>query len=88
MNIFIWLVVGGSVGWLATLLTLPDRQQGMFLNVVVGILGAALGGWLLGPLFGVSLDQSSFSAASFLVSLLGAVILVVSVNFARRGSAR
>jgi uncharacterized membrane protein YeaQ/YmgE (transglycosylase-associated protein family) len=66
-----------------------DAQQGMFLNVVVGIIGALLGGWLLAPLFGTgTINQNDFSISSLLVSLLGAVILLAIVNLFRRGSPR
>jgi len=89
MNIIIWLVVGGLIGWMASKVMRTDGQQGIFLNVVVGIVGAALGGWFLSPLFGVStINQNNFSAGSILVSLLGAVILLAVVNFIRRGAAR
>ena len=85
MNTIIWLVVGGLIGWAAS--ALLRTQEGVLLNVIVGVLGAALGGWLLSPIFGVStLNQSNFSAASLLVSLVGAVMLLAIVNFAlRRG---
>jgi uncharacterized membrane protein YeaQ/YmgE (transglycosylase-associated protein family) len=89
MNIIIWLVVGGLIGWVASMVMRTDGQQGIFLNVVVGVVGAALGGWFLSPLFGVStINQSNFSVPSLLVSLLGAVILLAFVNLLRRGTAR
>ena len=87
MNIIIWLVVGGLIGWAAS--AVMRTQEGILLNVVVGIVGAALGGWLLSPLFGVStINQGNFSVAGLLVSLLGAVILLAIVNLVRRGVAR
>jgi uncharacterized membrane protein YeaQ/YmgE (transglycosylase-associated protein family) len=87
MNIIIWLVVGGLIGWAAS--TLMRTRERIALNVVVGIIGAALGGWVLSPLFGVSpLDQSNFTAASFLGSLLGAAFLLVIVNWVRRAALR
>lgn len=89
MNIIIWLVVGGLIGWLASVLMRTDAQQGIILNVVVGIVGAALAGWLLSPLFGIStINQSNFSLGGLLVSLLGAVVLLAIVNLIRRGTAR
>lgn len=89
MNIIIWLVVGGLIGWVASLIMRTDAQQGIFLNVVVGIVGAFLGGWFLSPLFGVStINQSNFSVPGLLVSLLGAVVLLAIVNLVRRGMAR
>lgn len=89
MNIIIWLVVGGLIGWVASLIMRTDAQQGIFLNVVVGIVGSFLGGWFLSPLFGVAtINQSNFSLPGLLVSLLGAVILLAIVNLIRRGTAR
>jgi uncharacterized membrane protein YeaQ/YmgE (transglycosylase-associated protein family) len=85
MNILVWLVVGGLLGWAAS--AVMRTQEGILLNVVVGIVGAALGGWLLSPLMGVStINQNNFSLPSLLVSFLGAVMLLVLVNFIRRGT--
>jgi uncharacterized membrane protein YeaQ/YmgE (transglycosylase-associated protein family) len=89
MNMIIWLIVGGLIGWVASLIMRTDERQGIFLNVVVGIVGAILGGWLLSPLFGVStINQGDFSLPGLVVSLLGAVILLAIVNLIRRGVAR
>lgn len=89
MNFIIWIVVGGILGWIASMIMKTDAQQGMFLNIVVGIIGALLGGWLLAPLFGTgTINQSDFSIGSLLVSLLGAVILLAIVNLFRRGTPR
>lgn len=89
MNFIIWLVVGGLIGWVASMLMRTDGQQGIVLNVVVGIVGAFIGGWLLAPMFGVgTINQDSFSVGSLAVSLLGAVILLAIVNLVRRGRVR
>ena len=88
MNFIIWLIVGGIVGWLASLVMKTDAQQGILLNVIVGIVGAFLGGWLISPLVGVGTINSGFSIGSFVVSLLGAVILLAIVNLFRRGRVR
>ena len=89
MNIIIWLIVGGIIGWLASLMMKTDGQQGIILNVVVGIVGAMLGGWLLSPLLGAgTINQDNFSLPSMVVSFLGAVILLAIVNLVRRGSVR
>lgn len=89
MNFLIWIVVGGILGWLASIVMKTDAQQGMILNVVVGIVGALLGGWLLAPLFGTgTINQNDFSVSSLLVSFLGAVILLAVVNLFRRKSIR
>ena len=89
MNFIIWIVVSGILGWLASLVMRTDAQQGLLLNVVVGIVGALLGGWLLAPLFGTgTINQNDFSISSMLVSFLGAVILLAIVNLVRRGTPR
>lgn len=89
MNIIIWLVVGGLIGWLASLMMKTDGQQGIILNVVVGIVGAMLGGWLISPLVGVgTINQDSFSLGALVVSFLGASILLAVVNLIRRGTVR
>lgn len=89
MNLIIWLILGGVIGWLASLVMKTDAQQGILLNIVVGIVGALLGGWLLSPLFGEgTINQSDFSIGGLVVSFLGAVILLAIVNFFRRGALR
>ena len=89
MNIIIWLIVGGLIGWVASIIMRTDARQGILLNVVVGIVGAFLGGWFLSPLFGVStINQSNFSIPSLVVSLVGAVALLGIVNLVRRGAIR
>ena len=85
MNIIILLVVGGVIGWLASMIMRTDAQQGVLLNIVVGIVGAAIAGFLLGG--GASLNQG-VTVESFLYSLLGAVVLLAIVNLVRRGSVR
>ncbi len=89
MNFIIWLVVGGLIGWVASMIMRTNGQQGLLLNIIVGIVGAALGGWFISPLVGVgTINQGSFSMGSLLVSLVGAVILLAIVNLFRRGSPR
>ncbi len=89
VNFIVWLVVGGVIGWIASMIMRTDAQQGVILNVVVGIVGAALGGWLISPLVGVpSINQDSFSIGAMLVSLGGAIVLLAIVNLFRRGSVR
>lgn len=89
MNFIIWLIVGGVIGWLASLVMKTDGQQGIILNVVVGIAGAVLGGWLISPMLGAgTINQDNFSMPALFVSFLGAVILLGIVNLVRRGSVR
>jgi uncharacterized membrane protein YeaQ/YmgE (transglycosylase-associated protein family) len=88
MGFLIWLIVGGVVGWLASLVMRTDGQQGILLNIVVGIVGAFLGGLLISPLVGVGTINDGISIGSVLVSLVGAVILLAIVNLFRRGRVR
>jgi len=89
MNLIIVLIVGGLIGWVASIVMRTNAQQGILLNVVVGIVGALLAGFLLAPLFGTgTITQGSFSLPALLVSLLGSVILLAIVNLFRRGSVR
>lgn len=87
MNIFIWLIVGGLIGWAVTMVW--HDPEGMLLNVVVGIVGALLGGWLLAPMVAAGAAHSgNLSLVGLAVSLLGAVSLLAVVNLVRLGSAR
>jgi uncharacterized membrane protein YeaQ/YmgE (transglycosylase-associated protein family) len=89
INFIVWLILGGVIGWLASLVMRTDAQQGIILNIVVGIVGAFLGGLLLSPLFGIStINQSNFSLGALFVSFLGAIILLAIVNLFRRGRVR
>ena len=89
MGIILWLIIGGVVGWLASIVMRRDASQGIFLNIVVGIIGAMLGGWLIGPLIGApSLNSGEISVPSLLVSFLGAVVLLAIVNLITRRRVR
>ena len=89
MNFIIWLVVGGLIGWVASMIMKTDAQQGVILNVVVGIVGSMLGGWFIAPLLGSgTVNSNDFSIMGLLASLIGAVILLAIVNLFRRGSVR
>lgn len=84
MGIIIWLVIGGVVGWLASLVMARDAQQGIILNIVVGIVGAFIGGLIFS---GGTINQE-VTVQSFLVSLVGAIILLAIVNLVNRGRLR
>lgn len=88
MGIIMWLIVGGIVGWLASIIMRRDGQQGIILNIVVGIVGAFVGGLLISPLVGAGTINEGITVGSFLVSLVGAVILLAIVNLFTRGRAR
>jgi uncharacterized membrane protein YeaQ/YmgE (transglycosylase-associated protein family) len=84
VGLIVWLVIGGVVGWLASIVMRTDAQQGIFLNIIVGIVGAFIGGWL----FGGGGINGAITPMTFLVSLVGAIILLALVNLVRRGSLR
>jgi uncharacterized membrane protein YeaQ/YmgE (transglycosylase-associated protein family) len=89
MNFIIWLIVGGIIGWLASLIMRTDAQQGVLLNIVVGVIGALLAGWLITPLVGgATINQGDFSVSGLIISLLGAIVLLAIVNLFRRGRVR
>lgn len=89
MNLILVIIVGGILGWLASIVMRTDAQQGILLNIVVGIVGAFLAGLVLSPLFGMpSILAGSFSLGAILISLLGAIILLGLVNLFRRGTVR
>ncbi len=89
INFLVWIILGGVLGWIASIIMHTDGQQGTFLNIIVGIVGAFLAGMFLSPLFGVpTINQNDFSIPSLLISLLGAVILLAIVNMFRRGTVR
>lgn len=78
--------MGGIVGWIASMIMGNNAQQGIIFNVVVGIVGALIGGWLIGPLLGAGSINDGITIMSFVVSLIGAVILLAIVYFFRRSS--
>jgi len=84
IGIIVWLIVGGVVGWLASIVMRTDAQQGILLNIVVGIVGAFLAGLVVG---GGSINEG-ITLTSFLVSLVGAIVLLAIVNLFRRGAVR
>ena len=89
INFIIWLIVGAVLGWLASMLMNRNGQQGVLLDIIVGIVGAFIGGFLLAPLFNTgTINQGDFSLSGLIVSFLGAVILLAIVNLFRRGAVR
>jgi len=82
MGILLWIVFGALVGWIASLIMNTDGQQGAVLNIIVGIIGAVVGGWVMSTM-GES-GVSGFNLYSFLVALVGAVLLIAVVKAVRR----
>ena len=85
MGLILWLIIGGVIGWIASMIMRTDAQQGILLNIVVGIVGAFIGGLILS---GGSINNAPLTLTSFIVSLRGAIILLAIVNLVRRGSVR
>lgn len=89
MNLIILLVVGGLIGWVASIIMRTDGQQGIFLNIVVGIVGSILAGFVVTPLIGgAPITSGGISLTTVVVSLLGSIALLAIINLVRRGSAR
>lgn len=88
MSFILWLIVGGIVGWLAELIMHTHDQSTILKNVVVGIVGAFMGGWLISPLVGAGTINDGFTLGSVVVSLIGAIILLAIINLFRRGRVR
>ena len=82
MAILTWIIIGGLAGWGASLIMKPDESQGPIANILVGIVGAFIGGWIMSMLGGDSVME--FSLGSFLVALLGAVVLLGILKLFRR----
>jgi uncharacterized membrane protein YeaQ/YmgE (transglycosylase-associated protein family) len=85
INLIIWLLVGALIGWLASMVMRTDAQQGALLNIVVGIIGAMIGGFLLG---GPSINSDALNMTALIVSFVGAVVLLAIVNLFTRGRVR
>lgn len=84
LSIIGWLIVGGMVGWIASIIMRTNAEQGVLLNIAVGVVGAALAGFLV---TGGSINQD-VNIASILISLIGAIVLLGIVNLVRRGAVR
>lgn len=86
MNFIIWLILGGIIGWLASIVMRTDAQQGIFLNIIVGIVGAFIGGFVLRSMGDI--NGNDFSISALIAAFVGACILLAIVNLVRRGSIR
>jgi LPXTG-motif cell wall-anchored protein len=85
MGLLLALVVGGIIGWLASIVMRTDAHQGTPLSIVIGIVGALLGGFVLGPILGGgNLLESELDIRTLPVTMLGAILLLLAVSFFRR----
>ncbi len=85
VGLITWLIIGGIIGWLASIVMKRDGQQGIFLNIVVGIVGSFIGGWLFSRFLAGFLSGWALNIVS---ALLGAILLLFIVNLFTRGKAR
>lgn len=82
MAILSWIIVGGLAGWIASMIMGTNAQQGIFLNIIVGIIGALIGGWIMSAMgYG---GFSGFNFYSFFVALGGAIVLLAIIRLFRR----
>lgn len=90
MGLIIALIVGGIIGWLASIVMRTNAQQGILLNIVVGIVGSLIGSFLLGGFFGAEGDimTTPFDGGTLIAALVGAILLLAIVNLFRRGAVR
>ena len=89
MNFILWIIIGGLIGWVASMIMRTNAQQGLLLNIIVGVVGALVAGWIISPRVGIpTINQDVFSLPALLVSLLGAIVLLGIVNLVRRGRVR
>jgi len=91
MGLILALIIGGIIGWLASIVMRTNAQQGILLNIVVGIVGSLLGSFLLGRFFGADgtlLSGSALDGGTLLAAFVGAVLLLAVVNLFRRGAVR
>lgn len=86
MSIIVWIIVGALAGWIASMIVKTDASMGALANIVVGILGAFIGGWVVG-LFGVNVAEGQLNFPSVLTAILGAIILLSIVKMLRRSRA-
>ncbi|MGC6400367.1 GlsB/YeaQ/YmgE family stress response membrane protein [Sphingomonas sp. FW199] len=87
MGIIVAIIVGGIIGWLASIVMRTDAQQGILLNIVVGIIGSFIGN-VVGGMFGYGSTLTAWSPVGLLWSFIGALILLALINLARRGRVR
>lgn len=88
MGWIIAIIVGGVAGWLASMIMNRDASMGIFLNIVVGIIGALIGNALIAPLIGIGGTIQTFNLGGFIIAILGAVVLLAIVNLVQRGRVR
>jgi uncharacterized membrane protein YeaQ/YmgE (transglycosylase-associated protein family) len=82
MGIILWIIFGALVGWVASMLMKTNAEQGLFLDIIVGIVGAVVGGWLM-SVIGAS-GVGGFNLYSFVVAVLGACVFIAILRAVRK----
>lgn len=82
LSLLIWVIVGALAGWVASMIMKTDAEMGALANIIVGIVGALIGGWLVG-LFGIQVNEGELSIPSILTAILGACVLLAIVKAVR-----
>ncbi|MEA3015822.1 MAG: hypothetical protein QOI38_544 [Sphingomonadales bacterium] len=89
MGLILALIIGGIIGWLASIVMRTNAQQGLLLNIVVGIVGSLLGSFLLGRFFGADGNiMNSWDAGTLIAAFVGALLLLAIVNLFTRRAVR
>jgi uncharacterized membrane protein YeaQ/YmgE (transglycosylase-associated protein family) len=88
MGWIIAIIVGGIAGWLASIVMRRNASMGIFWNIVVGIVGALIGNFLAGALFGIEGTIQTFNLTGFIIAIVGAIVLLAIVNLIQRGRVR
>jgi len=83
MNIILWIVFGAIAGWIASMIMGKDAQMGALANIIVGIVGAVIGGFLMTNVFGAP-GVTGFNLTSMIVAIIGAVVLLFLASMVRR----
>lgn len=87
MGLLSWIILGALAGWVASIIMKRNQSMGAFSNIIVGVIGAFIGGIIMN-LIGAQADVTGFNLESFLVALVGSIILLAIVNLIKRGSVR
>lgn len=88
MGWIVAIIVGGVAGWLASIVMRRDASMGIFLNIIVGIIGAIIGNAVLAPMLGIGGTIQTFNLGGFIIAILGAIVLLAIVNLIQRGRVR
>lgn len=84
MNIIIYLIAGAIVGYIASRIMRTNSQQGLLMDIVVGVIGAFLAGYFISPLLGIGTINDAITIPTMLVTLVGSVVLLWIVKAIRR----